>query len=108
VWVGWDGGLSPSAVILQVIDGRVLIYAGLTLQGGTEQLITLAVQPWLSQHVPWFKRGGALRHVIDQSMKNRSQDNSDNSPERTLFKLLPGRIDHGSVDWPGRRDPLLT
>jgi hypothetical protein len=108
LFCGWDGGLGPACVLLQVLDGRIFIYAGLTTRGGTEQLIDGLVKPWLSQRAPWFRRPGALVHVIDPSMKSRSQDNSEHSPERTLWRLLPGRVEYGSVDWPGRRDPLLS
>jgi hypothetical protein len=51
--IGWDGGHTPSAVIGQLINNQVRIYAALNdMKAGVLQLIEEQVAPWLIQYAP--------------------------------------------------------
>ena len=57
--IGWDGGHTPSAVIGQLINNQVRIYAALNdMKAGVLQLIEEQVAPWLIQYAPWARHGG--------------------------------------------------
>jgi hypothetical protein len=68
--IGWDGGHTPSAVIGQLINNQVRIYAALNdMKAGVLQLIEEQVAPWLIQYAPWARHGGGgLTQIIDPSM----------------------------------------
>jgi hypothetical protein len=110
VWLGWDAGLTPVAIIAQVMDGELRIYAGLTTErGGTADFIEAEVKPWFVRHMPWaLQRVGRLTHCVDPSMVAASQHDSRQSPANTLRALLGGSVRLGPVKWPARRDPLLA
>jgi len=56
--IGWDGGHTPSAVIGQLINNQVRIYAALNdMKAGMLQLIEEQVAPWLIQYAPWARHG---------------------------------------------------
>jgi len=108
--IGWDGGHSPSAVIGQNVHGQIQIYAALNgLHIGTLELIEQQVRPWLQTHAPWaLDQGGAqLVHVIDPNMATPGQASIFESAEKVIEARLGGRIVHGAVRWPPRRESVL-
>jgi hypothetical protein len=107
---GWDAGLTPVCVIAQVLDGQLLVYAGLTTErAGTADFIEAEVAPWFAKMMPWALQGvGRLTHCVDPSMKAASQHDSRHSPMATVQALLGGAVREGPVKWPARRDPLLA
>lgn len=108
--IGWDGGHSPSAVIGQNVLDQVSIYAALNgLRIGTLELIEQQVRPWLQTHAPWaLDHGGAhLLHVIDPNMSTPGQASIFESAEKVIEARLGGRIVHGAVRWPPRREAVL-
>lgn len=107
--IGWDGGHTPSAVIGQLINGQVRIYAALNdMKAGVLQLIEEQVAPWLIQHAPWARHGGGgLTHVIDPSMATGSQSDIRDSAERVIRDTLRGGIVKGPVAWSPRREAIL-
>jgi hypothetical protein len=107
--IGWDGGHTPSAVICQLINGQVRIYAALNdMRAGVLQLIEDQVAPWLVQHAPWARHGGGgLTHVIDPSMATPGQSDIRESAETVIRDTLRGRIVKGPVAWSPRREAVL-
>jgi hypothetical protein len=107
--IGWDGGHTPSAVIGQLINNQVRIYAALNdMKAGVLQLIEEQVAPWLVQHAPWARHGGGgLTHVLDPSMATASQSDIRESAETVIRDTLRGRIVKGPVAWPPRREAVL-
>jgi hypothetical protein len=107
--IGWDGGHTPSAVICQLINGQVRVYAALNdMKAGVLQLIEDQVAPWLIQHAPWARHGGGgLMHVIDPSMATGSQSDIRESAETVIRDTLRGRIVKGPVAWSPRREAVL-
>ena len=108
--IGWDGGHSPSAVIGQHQRGQVQIYAALNkLHAGVLELIESELWPWLSTHAPWALRDGgmSLVHIIDPNMATPGQVSMTESAEKMILAKLGGRIIHGAVRWPPRREAVL-
>jgi hypothetical protein len=107
--IGWDGGHSPSAVIAQLLDGQVQIFAVLNdLKVGVLELIEDQVIPWLVTWAPWARQHtGDLVHVIDPSMATPGQATIRESAERTIRETLRGRIVRGPVAWSPRREAIL-
>ena len=109
--IGWDGGHSPSAVIGQLINGQVCVYAALNdVKTGLQELIEDQVIPWLITWAPWTRERGGMRllhHVIDPSMQTHSEATVKVSGRRTVNDLLGGRIDDGPQLWPPRREAVL-
>jgi hypothetical protein len=107
--IGWDGGHTPSAIICQLINRQVRVYAALNdMKAGVLQLIEDQVAPWLIQHAPWARHGGGgLTHVIDPSMATASQSNIRESAETIIRDTLRGRIVKGPVAWQPRREAIL-
>ena len=107
--IGWDGGHTPSAVICQLINGQVRVYAALNdMKAGVLQLIEDQVAPWLIQHAPWARHGGGgLTHIIDPSMATASQSDIRESAETVIRDTLRGRIVKGPVAWSPRREAVL-
>jgi hypothetical protein len=107
--IGWDGGHTPSAVICQLINGQVRVYAALNdMRAGVLQLIEDQVALWLIQHAPWARHGGSgLTHVIDPSMATASQSDIRESAETVIRDTLRGRIAKGPVGWSPRREAVL-
>jgi hypothetical protein len=107
--IGWDGGHTPSAVIGQLINNQVRIYAALNdMKAGVLQLIEEQVAPWLIQYAPWARHGGGgLTHIIDPSMATGSQSDIRDSAERVIRDTLRGAIVKGPVAWAPRREAIL-
>jgi hypothetical protein len=109
--IGWDGGHSPSAVIGQLVNGQVRVYAALNdVKTGLQELIEDQVIPWLTTWAPWIRERGGMRllhHVIDPSMQTHSEATVKVSGRRTIADLLGGRIDDGPQLWPPRREAIL-
>src|SRR6185295_19051845 len=104
--IGWDGGHTPSAVIGQLINNQVRIYAALNdMKAGVLQLIEEQVAPWLIQYAPWARHGGGgLTQIIDPSMATGSQSDIRDSAERVIRDTLRGAIVKGPVAWAPRRE----
>ena len=107
--IGWDGGHTPSAVIGQLINNQVRIYAALNdMKAGVLQLIEEQVAPWLIQYAPWARHGGGgLTQIIDPSMATGSQSDIRDSAERVIRDTLRGAIVKGPVAWAPRREAIL-
>jgi hypothetical protein len=107
-YLGWDAGLTPACVIAQPRDGRCWIYAApFTDRGGTAELIELAVLPFLRAAAPWvLRQPRMLIHCLDPNMRTPSQHSLADSPERTLYTMLPGQTRLGPTRWAPRRDAL--
>jgi hypothetical protein len=109
LYLGWDAGLTPACVVLQVVNGQVVVYAGLCVaRGGTAQLVAEQVVPWLSVHAPWaLERGAEIEHDMDPSMFTPDPSTVTQSPMWAVRRVLSGMPKKGPVSWPARRDPLM-
>lgn len=100
-----------SAVIGQLINGQVRIYASLNdMKIGVLELIEDQVIPWLTSWAPWVReRDGyrLLQHIIDPSMKTTSEATVKMSAERVIHDTLRGRMAYGPQLWPPRREAVL-
>jgi hypothetical protein len=111
LWLGHDGGHTPTTVIGAHYQGSVLIYAALSsTQAGTRQHVQQLVRPWLAANAAWALRSPStmLAHRYDPAMATGEQADIDQDPVRVLRELLGGSMDQGAVDWPGRIDPVLA
>jgi hypothetical protein len=109
--LGWDGGHTPTCVILQAWEGKIRVLAALFLQGGgTRQCVEQFVRPWLGQYAPWTLRdpGRHLIHAFDPSMDTGDQGDTDTSPVMVIQQMLDGVLQPGPVSWDGRKNPLLS
>lgn len=114
LWIGQDGGLTPTSVIGQRLGPRVQVLASLSTEhGGIRQHVELLLRPWLEEHTP-FALTGPDRLVVmyDPSMGTDDPGDSEQSPLRVMRKLLPAHYRPGPVNWsrkaPNRKDPLLA
>jgi len=110
--IGWDGGGSPTAVILQALLGRVTVFAAFTLSpGGSRQLAEGKVLPWLHRHAGWAQPGkrdtSLIQHVLDPSMNARGEADYESWPPDVIARICGGFVDFGPTDWAGRLDPLF-
>ena len=113
LWIGQDGGHTPTSVIAQRQQGRVCIVAAITSEhAGMRQHVEQELLPWLAQHAPWAVSTGrdheALRVAYDPSLDTDEQADIESNPLRVMRRLLPGVYRAGPVSWEGRRDPLLA
>jgi hypothetical protein len=110
VYIGQDGGLSPTCVIGQRVGPWVRILAALrTEHGGIKQHFEYLVRPWLAEFTPWvFRNPEALRVFYDPSMNVDDEGDSTNNSVRIMRSLLPGIYAPGPVDWERRKNPMLA
>jgi hypothetical protein len=112
VWLGHDGGHTPTTVIGQRVNGKVLIHAGLvTMEAGMRQHLEDTLRPWLAERSPWvLDKGGRelLQHRYDPTLDTGDQGDIDTSALRVLRQGLGGHFVPGPVSWEGRRDPMLA
>ena len=104
-FLGQDGGLTPTTIIAQHVQGELRVYAALTSdRAGMRQHLESLVLPWFAQHgygaerITWY----------DPAMETPDFGNIESSPEAVMREVLGGGSYPGPVSWPGRRDPLLT
>lgn len=112
VWIGQDGGHTPTSVIAQRHDGYVRVLGALTSQEmGMEQFITHVLDPWLNEHTPWalgrVADDSLLRVVYDPSLDTGAQGDIDVNALRVMRRRLPGRYQPGPMYWDPRKDALL-
>lgn len=110
LWIGQDGGLTPTSVIGQRQGGRIMIFAGLTSEdAGMRQHVEQVLRPWIGEHAPWALRAAdAIRVEYDPSIDTDDQGDSETNALRVMRRLLPATYHPGPVDWLGRRDPMLA
>lgn len=111
LWLGHDGGHTPTTIIGAHYRGAVLIYAALSsTKAGTRQHVEQLVRPWLSLHAPWALQHPTelMAHRYDPSMETGEDADIDADPVRVLRELLGGRMQAGPVSWPGRLEPVTA
>ncbi len=109
IW-GFDGGLTPSGVCGQEIEGHVrLLVSIVSTRAGTRQFLEL-VLAWIASNAPWAlrSRSTSIISYYDPSMDVKDQSDVEQSPVRVLREVLGGATYPGAVKWPSRRDPLLS
>jgi hypothetical protein len=110
LYFGWDGGLAPSTIIAQRLEGQLVVHAALTTPNyGMRQHIERTVRPWLAEHASWALEGGVDRlHFHDPALARREDSDSEQSALGVIRRELGGTCTPGPVDWPNRREPLLA
>ena len=111
VWLGQDGGHTPTAVIGQRVDGRVKIIGALTCADwGMEQFVEQLLRPWLSEHTPWALDDprDLLRFIYDPSIDKGSEADITANALHVLRREFRGATFRmGPVSWDDRRNALL-
>src|SRR3990167_642676 len=111
VWIGQDGGHTPTTVIGQRAEGRCRILGALSSEhAGIRQHVRDLVRPWLGEHAPWALDDKDLLYGrYDSSMNTDDFGDSDSNPVHVLTQeMLPGHWQPGPVSWDGRKDPMLA
>lgn len=108
--LGVDFGLTPTAIIGQVVRGVRRVYASLTLEhGGITQLIDNEILPWLAQHASWALRNRQMIYgCYDVSGQTAEQSDIERDPVSILESKLPGLWFPGPVNWDARKHVLLS
>ena len=95
---GLDGGLTPTAVILQHIRGRLDVFAGLFLErGGMRQLCETVLIPWLGLRAAWTlqARGQEILWYIDPIIRTPDASDIDQRGAHVAKRLIGGRVRDG-------------
>lgn len=114
LWIGQDGGLTPTSIIGQREGKRVKVLAALSSEhDGIRQHVRGLVVPWLSEHAPW-----ALQHrsddelpiqvIYDPSMDADGQGDTEANPLKVMRRELRARYRPGPVKWDPRYQALLN
>ena len=110
VWIGQDGGHTPTSVIGQRAEGRVRIIGAMAsehdgMRGHCESLLL----PWLGEHAPWALDEPDMCYVrYDPSIDTDEQADIETNPLRVMRALLRGQYRPGPLSWDGRKDPMLA
>jgi hypothetical protein len=109
IWLGQDGGHTPTTVIGQRAEGRARILGALSSEhAGMRQHMTELVLPWIGEHCPWALEGSDMVQVrYDPSLDTDEQADIESNPLRVMRALLAGHYRPGPVTWEGRKDPML-
>ena len=108
--IGFDGGHSPSAVVGQIQQGQIQIFAAFNLlHAGMLELLEQQVLPWLQSVAPWAldHAGAQLVEIIDPNLGTATQISIMESAEKMIQEKLGGRMIRGAVRWPPRREAVL-
>jgi hypothetical protein len=110
LWLGQDGGLTPTTVIGQREGKRVKVLAALASEhDGIRWHFRSLVLPWLGEHAPWALEGEeALRVVYDPSMDADGQGDTEANPLKIMRATLRATYRPGPVKWEPRHQALLN
>lgn len=110
LWLGQDGGHTPTTVFGQRIDHRVLVLGALSSEhAGMRQHLRDLVRPWLGEHCPWVLESRDLLYGrYDPSLNTDDAGDIDSNPMAILTRELPGHWQPGPITWDGRKDPMLA
>ena len=109
VWIGQDGGLTPTSVVGQRVGPWRRVLASLTSEhDGIRQHFRGLVIPWLMEHTPWaLEAPEALRVIYDPSMNTDGEDDTEHSPLKAMRRELAAIYKPGPVDYPSRLQPMF-
>ncbi len=108
--LGQDFGHTPATIIGQSYRGFVRVYAALACDhGGVRQHFDASVIPWLAKYAPWALRDRSMiAGVYDPAGNTEDESDTDQSPIRTIEKMLGGYWSEGGVSWESRKGPMLA
>ncbi len=108
--LGQDFGHTPATIIGQIHRGFVRVYAALTCEhGGVRQHFEASVLPWLSANAPWaLADRSMITGVYAPAGNTEDESDTDQSPIRTIEKILGGYWSGGGVSWESRKGPMLS
>ena len=110
LWLGQDGGLTPTTTIGQRLGKRVHVLAALSSEhDGIRQHFRGLVLPWISEHAPWaLESEDAIRVIYDPSMDADGQGDTEANPLKIMRATLRAHYRPGPVKWEPRREALLN
>lgn len=114
LWIGQDGGLTPTTIIGQREGRRRKVLAALSSEhDGIRQHFVGLVLPWLSEHCPWAlelpedQRDGLIV-IYDPAMDADGQGDTEANPLKLMRALLPAQYRPGPTEWAPRREALVN
>lgn len=114
LWIGQDGGLTPTSVIGQRQGRRRLILGAVSSEhDGILQHFRGLLIPWLSEHCPWALELGTneserLQLVYDPSMHADGQGDTEANPLKVMRRQLSAHYRPGPGKWDPRNQALLN
>ena len=110
LWIGQDGGLTPTTVFGQRAGQRVTILGAVSsAHDGIRQHVRGLVRPWMSEHTPWaLDRKEQCRIVFDPAMNKDGEGDTESNALVIMERELPGVYIPGPVHWLPRIQPLLN
>lgn len=115
LWIGQDGGLTPTSVIGQREGKRVKVLGALSSEhDGVKQHFRGLLLPWLGEHAPWAlnREGGESPIIVmyDPAMDVDGEGDTESNPLRIMRAELHARYRPGpdKLRWALRREPLLN
>lgn len=109
LWLGQDGGHTPTTVLGQRVGHACRILAALSSDyGGVREHVRDLVRPWLGEHFPQALEGRVeLYGRYDPSMNTDDFGSIETNPLHILKSSLRAHWQPGPVNWAGRLNPLL-
>ncbi len=110
VWRGWDGGLNPTVVFVQIMPtGRIFVLDALVGENmGMLQFVRGMVKPLIAQRYSDFKDRTMWHDIGDPSLMNREASNSDHWAARIIEEELNTYFEPGEKAWPPRLEAVKT
>jgi hypothetical protein len=114
LWIGQDGGHTPTSVLGQRVGHEVRIVGAVASEhDGMRGHLRNLLLPWLGEHAPWLTGGRSydreqVQVRYDPAIDTDEEADIESNPLRVMRALLPGVYHPGPVSWDGRKDPLLA
>ncbi len=110
LWLGQDGGHTPTTVLGQRVGTRCRILAALSSEyGGIREHIRDLVRPWLGEHFPQALEGGVeVYGRYDPALNTDDFGSVETNPLHVLKSGLRAHWQPGPVNWAGRLNPMLS
>lgn len=102
---GWDGGLNPTCVFVQVFPtGRIAVTDTLVGENmGMRQFIQMMVKPTINHR---YAKVTQWTDIGDPTLMSREQSDSDQYAARIIEEELKTRFIKGTKDWGPRREAI--
>ena len=110
LWIGQDGGLTPTSVIGQRSGSLVTILGSVSsAHDGIRQHVRGLLRPWLAEHCPWaLDAKEQVRVIYDPSMNKDGEGDTESNALSIMRRELPAIYQPGPINWQPRIQPLLN